>query len=188
MEPEKVILVDDNNKEIGTCLKSQVHGKTTPLHRAFSCFLFHTKTKKFLIQQRALSKKTWPGVWSNSFCGHPLPDEPLKHAVQRRMQYELGITEADLYEILPNFRYCASREGIQENEICPVWIGFTNQEPTINKAEVENTKWVDWDYFVKEINNPTSEFSNFSIWCKQETLLLNESSLFKELFFPKTII
>ena len=62
---EEVVLVDENNNPVGAMPKSAVHGKDTPLHRGFSVFLFNKKGE-LLLQQRALSKITWPGIWSNS--------------------------------------------------------------------------------------------------------------------------
>jgi isopentenyl-diphosphate delta-isomerase len=70
MIPELVVLVDENNTVLGTMPKSEVHGAETPLHRAFSIFLFNAE-KKLLLQQRSHVKKTWPLAWSNSCCGHP---------------------------------------------------------------------------------------------------------------------
>jgi len=65
---EYVVLVDEHNNVLGTTPKATVHGEDTPLHRAFSAFIFNSKGE-LLLQQRSLAKKTWPGVWSNSFKG-----------------------------------------------------------------------------------------------------------------------
>ena len=175
---EHVVLVDKHNTPIGTMPKSEVHGKTTPLHRAFSCFIFRRSDNKFLIQQRSLTKVTWPGVWSNSVCGHPLPDESTETAVRRRLEFELGITEAEIREVLPDFRYRASRDGIEENEICPVWVGFTDQDPTPNSDEVEAVEWIDWEDFVtrlQDLNDNT--YDHFSVWCREEAVLLAERGM-----------
>ena len=69
----RVVLVDEENRELGRALKSEVHHAATPLHRAFSLFLFDRRGRT-LVQRRALAKRTWPGIWSNSCCGHPAPE------------------------------------------------------------------------------------------------------------------
>ncbi|MEK7077270.1 MAG: isopentenyl-diphosphate Delta-isomerase, partial [Patescibacteria group bacterium] len=71
MNTEEVVLIDEENKALGTMPKRNVHRKETLLHRGFSCFLF--KNGKLLLQQRSKTKKTWPLIWSNSVCGHPAP-------------------------------------------------------------------------------------------------------------------
>uniref|UniRef100_UPI00055FF952 NUDIX domain-containing protein n=1 Tax=Microbacterium sp. B24 TaxID=95616 RepID=UPI00055FF952 len=71
---EYVVLLDDNGDEIGTAPKASVHGTDTALHLAFSCHVYNSRGET-LVTRRALDKKTWPGVWSNSFCGHPRPAE-----------------------------------------------------------------------------------------------------------------
>jgi isopentenyl-diphosphate delta-isomerase len=88
MTEERVILVNDLSEVIGTAPKASVHHRDTPLHRAFSCFGFNGRGE-LLLQQRALHKVTWPGIWSNSVCGHPLPGEVYVDAVHRRLANEL---------------------------------------------------------------------------------------------------
>ncbi|HEY4526002.1 MAG TPA: isopentenyl-diphosphate Delta-isomerase, partial [Candidatus Paceibacterota bacterium] len=101
---EFVVLVDGDDNEIGTMPKALVHQAETPLHRAFSFFLFNSKGE-LLLQQRSSRKKTWPLVWSNSCCGHPLPGEERKDAVKRRLKDELGLTGIEAEEAAP-YRYC----------------------------------------------------------------------------------
>ncbi len=101
---EQVILLDTSGNPCGTMEKSRVHTMDTPLHSAFSIFLFDSKGS-MLTQQRACSKKTWPGIWSNACCGHPLPGELQLDAANRRLEQELGIKDIELTLVLPNFRY-----------------------------------------------------------------------------------
>lgn len=138
---EHVILLDDEGNHIGTAPKYTMHGYDTALHLAFSCYVFNP-LGEVLVTRRALSKKAWPGVWTNSFCGHPLPAEPLPQAVNRRARHELGLSITDLDLALPLFRYRATdSSGIVENEICPVYLATTVQEPTPNPDEVAEYAW-----------------------------------------------
>ncbi|QBJ98862.1 isopentenyl-diphosphate Delta-isomerase [Rhodococcus sp. ABRD24] len=137
-----VILLDDSGIPIGKAPKAAVHTENTPLHRAFSCHVF-APDGRLLVTRRALTKLTWPGVWTNSFCGHPLPDESDHDAITRRGQWELGITLTDIRPLLPMYRYRAvDSSGIVENEICPVYAATTADEPTANPAEVQEWSWV----------------------------------------------
>src|SRR4051812_7284535 len=117
-----VVLLDDAGDPCGTAPRATVHDSATPLHLAFSCYLFDADGR-VLLTRRAVTKRTWPGVWTNSFCGHPRPDEPVAEAVVRYAAHELGTTIADLSCVLPDFRYRAvDPTGIVENEICPVFL------------------------------------------------------------------
>lgn len=173
-----IVLVDKQNNVLGTAPKLEAHNANTPLHRAFSLFLFNSKGQ-LLLQQRSRNKKTWPLVWSNSVCGHPMLNEPNKDAVKRRLKFELGIRLEKIHEILPNFSYKAKMNGIVENEICPVFVGFTNKKPVINKDEVENFRWISWQDFLKEIDD---ESNTYSLWSKEEAKLLKANKKFQKLY------
>ncbi|QRY40793.1 isopentenyl-diphosphate Delta-isomerase [Microbacterium hominis] len=140
---EYVVLLDDNGDEIGTAPKASVHGTDTALHLAFSCHVYNSRGET-LVTRRALDKLTWPGVWSNSFCGHPRPAEPVMDAVHRRAEHELGLTLRDVRLALPLFRYRAvDASGIVEHEICPVYTALVDDEPRLNPREVAEARWVD---------------------------------------------
>ena len=142
-DAELVVLLDDEGRAIGTAPKSSVHGTDTALHLAFSCHVVND-LGQVLVTRRALGKKTWPGVWSNSFCGHPRPAEPVLAAVRRRAEHELGLTLTDIELALPLFRYRATdANGIVEHEVCPVYTAHTSQEPVLNPLEVADAQWVD---------------------------------------------
>lgn len=140
--PEQVVLVDDSGTPIGTADKSVIHDGDTPLHLAFSCHVF-SPDGRVLITRRALTKRTFPGVWTNSFCGHPAPGEEVQDAVRRRGAHELGIALGALEPALPNFRYRAvDASGIVENEICPVFRSVIEADPVPSADEVAEWAWV----------------------------------------------
>ncbi|HEU5002055.1 MAG TPA: isopentenyl-diphosphate Delta-isomerase [Actinomycetota bacterium] len=142
--PELVVLLDEDGRAIGTAPKTAVHHRDTPLHLAFSCYAIDA-AGRVLLARRAESKATWPGVWSNSCCGHPQPDEPLVRAVRRRLADELGIGEASVDAILPRFRYRAAMpSGVIEYEVCPVFRATlaAGVAPWPNPDEVAETAWV----------------------------------------------
>jgi isopentenyl-diphosphate delta-isomerase len=179
---EQVVLVDDQDTPLGLADKSTVHQAETPSHRAFSCFLFRSNGS-LILQQRATSKKTWPLVWSNTCCGHPLPDETRESAVLRRLQFELGIKPDALPNVhcfVPNYRYKATFLGVMEHEICPVFVGQYEGDFDLNPSEVEATQDVVWSDFIQSILDPLdTSYDHLSIWCREEAVLLNESDDFQ---------
>lgn len=176
IKKEEVVLVDEDNNVLKTVSKSRVHSKNTPLHRAFSSFIFN-ENGDLLIQQRSHKKKTWPLVWSNTCCGHPSLDESNIEAATRRLREEIGISVERLEEISP-YKYQFVQNGIMENEICPILAGFTNDNPKINEDEVENTQWIRWKNFLKETESYPGKYSP---WCMEQAKILNKSKRFKEI-------
>jgi isopentenyl-diphosphate delta-isomerase len=96
---EVVVLLDEDGRAVGTEPKATVHHTETPLHLAFSCYLFD-RDGRLLLTQRALHKPTWPGAWTNSVCGHPAPGEPVEDAVRRRVRAEVGAVAEDVRLLL----------------------------------------------------------------------------------------
>src|SRR5437868_2928196 len=86
---EDVVLLDDEGRPCGRAPKAEVHHRNTPLHLAFSCWLLDADGRT-LLTRRSAAKRTWPGIWTNSFCGHPAPGEEVEAAVHRRARDELG--------------------------------------------------------------------------------------------------
>lgn len=141
--PETVVLLSDDGTVIGTAPKATVHTTDTPLHLAFSCHVFDERGR-VLVTRRALSKATWPGVWTNSFCGHPAPGEDPIEAITRRAQRELGLTLTDVRIALPDFRYRAvDASGVVENEICPVYTARAVGDVSAADDEVAEWAWVE---------------------------------------------
>ncbi|MBF5080511.1 isopentenyl-diphosphate Delta-isomerase [Quadrisphaera sp. INWT6] len=143
--PELVVLLDDERRPVGSTPKAGVHTADTPLHLAFSCYVSDTRGR-LLMTRRAVSKKTWPGVWTNSVCGHPAPEESFEDAVRRRARQELGLEVRDLAERLPEFAYRAvDASGVVENEFCPVYTAVADADPVPDPDEVAEWAWVEWD-------------------------------------------
>ncbi len=143
--PELVVLLDEARRPVGTAAKAGVHTADTPLHLAFSCYITNA-AGQLLMTRRAVSKSTWPGVWTNSVCGHPAPGEPFEDAVRRRARQEIGLEVGELTEVLPDFAYRAvDASGVVENEVCPVFTAVASADPVPDPTEVEEWRWVDWD-------------------------------------------
>jgi isopentenyl-diphosphate Delta-isomerase len=166
---ERVILVDDAGNAVGTELKATVHHERTPLHLAFSCYLFDQQGR-LLLTRRALHKPTWPGTWTNSFCGHPGPGEEVAEAVRRRAEQELGTTVERLQLTLPTFRYDATMpNGVMENELCPVFTAVAAAAVRADPSEVDDVEWVDWRPFRDEVVAGTRDVSP---WCVEQVTAL----------------
>ncbi|MFC4903150.1 isopentenyl-diphosphate Delta-isomerase [Kocuria oceani] len=139
---EEVVLLDDAHRPVGTAPKAEVHTTDTPLHLAVSCYVLGDDGR-LLLTRRALAKKTWPGVWTNSFCGHPAPGEDFEEAVARRAGQELGFAVTGVTEVLPDFRYRAvDASGVVENEFCPVYVARAAGQPQPLPAEVAEVAWI----------------------------------------------
>lgn len=147
MQREEVVLVDGAGRPIGIADKATVHGPSTPRHLAFSCYGFDHRGR-LLVTQRSRKKRTFPLVWSNTCCGHPAPGEALDEAVRRRLADELGVRAMDLRLVLPSFSYRASAGGIEENELCPVFVATLAGEPRPRSDEVEAWEWWSWPRFL----------------------------------------
>lgn len=162
---ERVVLVDENGNATGTELKSRVHHHATPLHLAFSCYVFDS-ADRLLLTRRATHKVTWPGVWTNSVCGHPAPGEDIFDAVRRRARQELGLELNRVSLALPSFRYQAvMANGVRENELCPVFTAVTDQAPSPDPDEVDSTEWVSWPQFAADVREGLRAVSP---WCVEQ--------------------
>lgn len=162
--PELVVLLDEDGQAIGTADKAGVHHADTPLHLAFSCYLFDD-AGNVLVTQRALHKRTFPGVWTNSCCGHPAPGEPLDDAVRRRVEQELGTSVTGLRLVLPRFRYRAEQDGVVENEMCPVFVGSASGGVSPDPDEVGEARWEPWQPFRAAVLDGTRAVS---VWCREQ--------------------
>lgn len=168
---EEVVLVDENNSVLGTAPKESVHTTDTLLHRGFSLFLFNSK-KELLLTKRAKSKKTFPGVWTNTVCGHPAPGESVEDAAKRRLDVELGLRTQDIrnLRVAAPYRYrFADKNGIVENEICPILVAHSDTDPHPDQKEIEGWRWIRWEDFLMDLQkNPTI----FSPWSREEAAFI----------------
>jgi isopentenyl-diphosphate Delta-isomerase len=166
--PESVVLLDEDGRAVGTADKWTVHDADTPLHLAFSCYVFDAEGA-VLVTRRATHKTTWPGVWTNSCCGHPGPGEPLEDAVRRRVEQELGIGLDRLVLVLPAFRYRAEMDGVVENEMCPVYVATTGDAVRPDPDEVDDAVWEPWADFRAGVLDGSRDVSP---WCRDQVAQL----------------
>ncbi len=180
-ETEQIVFVDEDGQptgEVGPKLAS--HTASTKRHLAFSCYIFRPSDNKFLITQRALSKKVWPGVWTNSVCGHPAPGEAIEDAIRRRAKDELGVQVLkDITCVVPDYKYTTPPyNGIIENEFCPVYVAYAMADVQRNPDEVETYQWLDWPEYVHML---LDEKENMSYWAKDQYTRLKDRRPFMDL-------
>ena len=169
---DHVVLLNPEREPMGTAPRAYVHTRDTPLHLAFSLYVFN-ESGEVLLTRRALTKTTWPGVWTNTCCGHPRPGEAMSAAVARRLDYELGMEITDLECVLPDFGYRATdASGLVENEFCPVFLAHVridpesshpNDPPLANPDEVLDWKWWKWNDVIEAARLTPFVFSPWSV-------------------------
>ncbi|WP_409184379.1 isopentenyl-diphosphate Delta-isomerase [Amycolatopsis sp. VS8301801F10] len=180
-ETERVVFVTEDGIPTGeTGPKLASHHADTRLHLAFSCYVLRRSDNALLITQRALHKKVWPGVWTNSVCGHPAPAEALEAAVRRRASYELGLPALeDLECVLPTYRYRTPPfQGVVENEFCPVFAAWTDVDPRPNPEEVGGWRWISWADYTQWIADPGTAAS---YWARDQFAQLKDKKPFSAL-------
>ncbi|MBW8482345.1 isopentenyl-diphosphate Delta-isomerase [Actinomadura parmotrematis] len=157
MSVEEIVLLNAADEAVGAADKVASHHGETPYHLAFSCYVV-APDGRVLITRRALSKRTFPGVWTGSCCGHPGPGEGLRDAVRRRLRDELGVTAGEITSVLPSFRYRAvAADGTVEHERCPVVRAVAAGEAVRrNPAEVEDAEWWTWQECLDLVDHPAS--------------------------------
>lgn len=154
-----VVLVDENDKILGFEEKFATHKIPVPLHRAVSIVIFNKDRTKMLITKRVSAKPTWGGVWSNSVCTHPYPDETYQKAAERRLVEELGFKT--LLEEIFVFIYEAKMENNLwgEHELDHVFVGSYEGRVKPNSTEVEDIKWVEVGDLKKNIRKNPGKYT-----------------------------
>ncbi|WP_026706211.1 isopentenyl-diphosphate Delta-isomerase [Flavobacterium soli] len=160
MTEEKVILVNENDQQIGLMPKLEAHEKAV-LHRAFSVFILNEKNE-IMLQQRASQKYHSPLLWTNTCCSHQREGETNVQAGTRRLFEEMGFT-TELKELF-HFIYKAPFDnGLTEHELDHVMIGYYNEAPKINPEEVESWKWM----CIEDVKNDMQHHPElYTVWFK----------------------
>jgi len=148
MEEEQVILVNENNEQIGLMPKLEAHEKAV-LHRAFSVFVFND-ANELMLQQRALGKYHSPALWTNTCCSHQRDGESNIAAGKRRLQEEMGFV-TELEESISFIYKAPFDNGLTEHEYDHILIGKYNQAPNINADEVADWKWMPLEAIKEDI-------------------------------------
>lgn len=157
---EQVILVDEQDRELGASDKLRAHVEGA-LHRAFSVFVFD-RAGRLLLQRRAREKYHSGGLWSNTCCGHPRPGEQTGAAARRRLREEMNF-DCELREAF-GFIYRAELDNdLVEHEYDHVLVGEFAGYPTPDPSEVEEWKWMGMDELRRELRE---EPSRYSYWLK----------------------
>lgn len=161
---DHLILVDDHDKPLGSLDKEACHDGEGLRHRAFSVWV-RDSNNRFLVQQRAASKRLWPGFWSNACCSHPRLGETTEAAAHRRLQQELKMQVSSL-QWLYSFNYQAAfGEQGSENEHCHVFLAASDHQPWANPEEISALRWLHASALDQEIAaNP----QHWTPWLKLE--------------------
>ena len=158
MKEELVILVNENDEQIGLMPKMEAHEKAL-LHRAFSVFIFNDKNE-LMLQQRALTKYHSPGLWTNTCCSHQRDGETSLQAGKRRLFEEMGFSTT--LKETTSFIYKAPFDnGLTEHEFDHILIGNYNEEPTLNLEETSSWKWMHLDKVKDDIKHNPSLYTEW---------------------------
>ena len=161
MKEELVILVDENDRQVGLMPKMEAHEKAL-LHRAFSVFVFNDQ-KELMIQCRAAHKYHSPGLWTNTCCSHQREGESNIEAGKRRLMEEMGFT-TELEENISFIYKAPFDNGLTEHEYDHILLGDFNGTPNINPDEVSEWKWMSLEAIEADMKeNPTRYTEWFKI-------------------------
>lgn len=149
MPLDQVILVDEQDREIGVMDKIEAHRGEAKLHRAISTFLFNDKGE-LLIQRRSHKKIVGALQWANTCCGNVWPGESYEECAYRRLKVELGITQAHIEPVYKFHYFAKANEEFSEREMDTVFMGRYKGEVTPNPDEVSDYKWISFSELLTE--------------------------------------
>ena len=156
-----VVLVDDQDNEVGLKEKFAAHMGDGDYHRAITVIVFNSNGET-LIAQRSAEKMLWPLVWDNTCASHPLPGEGYEASGERRLAEELGFTCK--LRVVDRFSYKEPYQDVgTEHELCTTLLG--NYDGPVNPVteEVADYKWISIvDLKTDMANNP----DKYTIWFK----------------------
>jgi len=152
----QVILVDENDNEIGVEEKISAH-KAGKLHRCFTIFVFNSKGE-LMLQKRAKEKYHSGGLWTNTCCGHQQPGDPGNKTAHDRLQEEMGF-DCDLKEIF-TFTYRAELDNdITEHELDHVYVGYYDRGPKLNSDEADDWQWITPDKLRQDVHDYPDKYT-----------------------------
>ena len=158
MAEEQVILVDADDREVGTMEKLAAHERGGVRHRAFSVFIVDARGR-WLLQRRAEGKYHFPGLWTNACCSHPRPGESTADAAHRRLREELGfdcpLTERFQFE----YKAASEAEGLVEHELDHVFTGMHEGEIHFDSGEVGAVRWIERAALAQELRERPETFT-----------------------------
>jgi isopentenyl-diphosphate delta-isomerase len=158
---QKVILVDESDRQIGLEEKLKAHKNGAKLHRAFSIFVFNNKGET-MLQKRAMSKYHTQGKWTNTCCSHPMPGEEVADAAHRRLREEMGF-DCEMKEAFSFIYKAEVGNELTEHEYDHVFFGTYEGKPKLNKEEAMSFRWIPLAKLKEEVQkNP----DNFTPWLK----------------------
>lgn len=158
MEEEQVILVNEEDVPQGTMGKLEAHQKGI-LHRAFSIYLLNDKNE-LLLQRRALHKYHSAGLWTNTCCGHPRPNELTEEAALRRLHEEMCIQTSINESFKFNYKV-AFENGLTEHEYLHVFVGKFLGDPKPNKSEAMDWKWQKIERVFEDLDTMPTQFTEW---------------------------
>lgn len=154
---EMIILVDENDREIGHMEKIEAHKNGGFLHRAFSIFLFDSKGR-MLLQQRAKTKHTFGGLWTNACCSHPNKGESIGQAAHRKLKQEFGF-DCNFKEMFSFIYKADSGNGLTEHEFDHVLVGIYEGEIKPNPEEIDQWKYVDVNWLKEDVEKHPEKYT-----------------------------
>ena len=142
MEDDQVVLVDQADNSIGQMGKIEAHQRGQ-LHRAFSILIFNQQGE-LLIQKRSSNKYHSAGLWANTCCSHPRPDETIQAAAHRRLAEEMGF-DCHIREVTSFIYKTFFDNGLCEHELDHVLIGEYDGKIEPDANEVSEWKYISLD-------------------------------------------